>query len=359
MFNKEMNIVKALGIAVIVAGHLEFGIFGTLFPPYSFSLAIFFFVAGYFYKDEYEKNILQYIVKKAKTLLVPYFGYNLFYAGATWGVYKLNGNLMGSLPTLKNFFIQPFFNGCQCMFMWAMWFIPQLFFSLVTFLFSFMLLKKINQNKYFHLLSFLAVAILAIALQKYSGNGYALIAIRTMFSMFFIYFGYFYKRNIEGKDIFNTRWLMGIITLQSALWLTNKDFTPQDGIGLSYILIWGKFDDQIIPIITSLTGIWICLFIAKILVPMVKDGSFIDLVGKNTYHIMANHLFIFYLLTVGFLSINGISLDILNNKEIYWTYMPIKTMFFYFVVAMAGSTYIGIGLKFLKGKINGIITKNS
>lgn len=350
MFNKEMNILKAIGIAVIVAGHLEFGVLGTIFPPYSFSLAIFFFVAGYFYKDDYEKNVLNYILKKAKTLLVPYFAYNLFYAGATVAAHKTTGNLMGSLPTLKNFFIQPFFDGCQYMFMWAMWFIPQLFFSLIAFLFSFIFLKKVCKNKYFHLLTFLALAIFAIVLQPYNQNPYILVVIRTLFSLFFIYFGYFYKHNIEGKDIFNTKWLMGIIALQSVLWLTNKDFTPQDGIGLSYILIWGDFDNIIVPIITSLTGIWICLFVAKILTPMVKDGSFIDLVGKNTYHIMANHLFCFYLLTVGFLSIKGIPLDILNGKDIYWTYMPIKTMFFYFVVSMFFSTYIGVGLGFLKKK---------
>lgn len=351
MFNKEMNIVKALAIGVVVAGHLNIALLGGIFPPYSFSIAVFFFVAGYFYKEDYETNISDFIVKKFKRLLIPYFLYNLFYALVTVVVFKLNGKVWGQLPTLKNFFIEPFLNGHQYAMSCPLWFVPQLFISLMLFIFILRMLKKVSNNQYFHLAAFLLLAIGAIALRKFNYDAVGLLSIRTLFSVFFIYFGLFYKKYIEGKNIFSFKWFLGVFAFQSLLWLTNKDYTIAQGIGLSYILVWGRFACNIIPIITSLTGIWACVFFAKLISPMVVEGSFVDKVGKNTYHIMANHLAIFYCLTITFLASKGIPLSSIKGHDIYWIYNPIKTSFLYFVTAMFVATYIGEFLKFLHSKI--------
>ena len=81
----------------------------------------------------------------------------------------------------------------------------------------------------------------------------------------------------------------------------NRDFTPEHGIGLSYVLVWGRFDNQlIVPILTSLTGIWASLFVVKILYPYFKNVKFIQDMGNVTYHIMANHLLVMYIITVIF-----------------------------------------------------------
>lgn len=110
--------------------------------------------------------------------------------------------------------------------------------------------------------------------------------------MFFVYLGFLYKSNIEGKfNIFSTKISFAVIAVQSLLWLTNKDYAPTDGVGLSYILVWGKFNDFLITILTSLTGIWITLFITEILYPYLicngtkhlsyNDKSFIYNVSYN------------------------------------------------------------------------------
>ena len=105
-----------------------------------------------------------------------------------------------------------------------------------------------------------------------------LVIVRTMFSMFFVYLAYFYKHYIEDKyDIFTMKWLGGVIVLQSILWLFNRDYNPEHGIGLSYVLVWARFDQQlIVPIITALTGIWASLFVVKIFYPYVKDNKFVN-----------------------------------------------------------------------------------
>ena len=43
-FSGEITLLKALAIMLVVSGHLEFSIFG-MFPPYSFQLALFFFIS--------------------------------------------------------------------------------------------------------------------------------------------------------------------------------------------------------------------------------------------------------------------------------------------------------------------------
>ena len=52
--NKQMRILSAIGMILVVAGHLGYSLFdvGGLFPYYSFHVFIFLFVSGYFYREE-------------------------------------------------------------------------------------------------------------------------------------------------------------------------------------------------------------------------------------------------------------------------------------------------------------------
>ena len=71
-FSGEVTLLKALAIMLVVSGHLEFSIFG-MFPPYSFQLALFFFISGMLFKDKYLDEVAIYFVRRIKSLLVPYF----------------------------------------------------------------------------------------------------------------------------------------------------------------------------------------------------------------------------------------------------------------------------------------------
>ena len=72
VFSEKINLLKALAILLVVSGHLEFSLFG-MFPPYSFQLALFFFISGMLFKEKYVNNIKEYFVKRIKSLLIPYF----------------------------------------------------------------------------------------------------------------------------------------------------------------------------------------------------------------------------------------------------------------------------------------------
>ena len=356
-FSNKVNVLKAFAILLVVSGHLEFSLFG-MFTPYSFQLALFFFISGYLFKEKYLDEVLTFIQRRAKTLLFPYFWYNLFYLGVTVLIFKLTGKFWGMPISLKNFFITPFLNGHQFDLSCPLWFVTQLFITMIVFLFLFRAIKNVKDNKYFHLGFFAILGFLAIPLSKIiKVDPLTLIVIRTMFSVFFVYLGYYYKHFVEDKiDIFTYKWFWTIIVLQSVLWLFNRDFDSEHGIGLSYVLVWARFDEQlIVPVITALTGIWATLWILKITYPYLKDSKFIRLMGENTYHIMANHLLVMYIITAIFLYAKGIPISERANHDIYWIYNPIQTTYLYFVLTMFISTYIGVGLKFLKKQLDKIV----
>jgi len=342
MFNNKINLLKALAILVVASGHLEFALI-PMFPPYSFQVILFFFIAGMVFNSKY--GFFEFVKRRVKSLMVPYFLYAIFYLGLTAALAPVLGKFWGMPVTFRNEFLMPFLTGHQIDLISPLWFVPQLFISLIVY----KIISYIKCSDIVKTLCFLLLALLAVQLGAYRENLYILLALRTMFSLLFIHLGYLYKNKIEGRfEIFTPKIFFLILALQSVLWLTNKDFTAMDGIGLSFILVWGEFDNWIVPVLTSLTGIWMSLFIIEILYDKIKDWKFLHLIGQNTYHIMANHLLVFNIITYSILALKGIPFDIKNNADIYWFYYPLKSTYFYFVIGIFVTTYLGVFLKFLK-----------
>jgi len=132
MFSEKINLLKAFAIMLVVSGHLEFSILG-MFPPYSFQLALFFFISGMLFKDRYLTDVLTFIRHRMKSLLLPYFLYSLFYMGVTYAIFKLTGKWWGQELTLKNFFVTPFWSGHLFDLSCPLWFVPQLFITMIIF----------------------------------------------------------------------------------------------------------------------------------------------------------------------------------------------------------------------------------
>ena len=77
VFSNKVNMLKALAILLVVSGHLEFSLLG-MFTPYSFQIALFFFISGYLFKDKYLDDVVTFVSRRMNSLLAPYFLYNLF-----------------------------------------------------------------------------------------------------------------------------------------------------------------------------------------------------------------------------------------------------------------------------------------
>lgn len=70
-----IDIFRAIGIILMVAGHVGFG---NVFTRYiqSFHMPLFFLVTGFFYK---ETDFCTMMKKKGKTLLIPYYSFGIFF----------------------------------------------------------------------------------------------------------------------------------------------------------------------------------------------------------------------------------------------------------------------------------------
>lgn len=353
MFSEKINLLKAFAIMLVVSGHLEFSMLG-MFPPYSFQLALFFFISGMLFKEKYLSDACTFIKRRVKSLLFPYFLYEIFYVIVTCVIFHFTGKWWGEQLTLKNLTLTPFLNGHQMDLSCPLWFVPQLFITMIAFLFFLKGLFKITNNKFAHLAVFSIFGFLSIpVIKNIEMTSINLLIFRTVFSMFFVYLGYFYMHHIKDKfDIFTIKWLGAIIIFQSILWMFNRDYDPSHGIGLSYVLVWARFDEQIIvPVLTSLTGIWASLFTVKVIYPYLKDVQFLKIMGETTYHIMANHLLVMYLITAIFFKIHGIPITERAEHDIYWIYNPVQTTYLYFVLTMVITTYSGYALQKIRAKL--------
>lgn len=337
---------------IVVAGHLEFSLI-PMFPPYSFQVMIFFFIAGILFNAKY--NFLEYVKRRCKSLIIPYFLYLLVYIIITFLITPIIGKFWGMPITLKNELLIPFLTGHQLDLISPLWFVPCLFITLIIYKgISFI---KISDS--IKLCIYFVLALFAIYFQTFAQNVNYLWIFRSMFALLFVHLGYLYNKSVCNKfNIFTPKIFSIVVILQSLLWFTNQDFTPQDGIGLHFLLVWGDYNNWIVPILTSVTGIYICLFIVEILYEQVKNWIFLAKIGKNSYHIMANHLLIFNILTYSFLFFKGIPFDIKNQADIYWFYFPLKTTYFYFFVGIITTTYLGELLKQINIKIKKLYFKN-
>ena len=73
--NVEMNIIKALAIIAMVVGHSRGPWVANV---YLYHMALFIFVSGYFYNEKYSENPKELIIKRFKSLYIPFLKFNFF-----------------------------------------------------------------------------------------------------------------------------------------------------------------------------------------------------------------------------------------------------------------------------------------
>ena len=297
--NPSFRILSAFAIIFVVAGHADFGVFDIagLFPYYSFHVGVFAFVSGYFYKDENEQNIKKYIAKKVKHLLLPYYGWNIFYGFFT-SLLRWLGFGIGNPITLKTLLIDPFLGGHQYGLNFAAWFVPVLFIIEIANVLMRKVLDVLHLKKEF--LIFAVALILGMIVVWLSIRGSVWGYYRHIGCILFLFpifqFGTFYKKILEiHTEKFSFCWYFGIVLLiQYIILLSTRG-------QVAYSTVWcsGFIHNPLVPYVTTFMGIAFWLGIARLLVPVWKPGNLLDQIGKNTFSIMMHHM-------SGFLVLNTI-----------------------------------------------------
>ena len=93
---------------------------------------------------------------------------------------------------------------------------------------------------------------------------------------------------------------------------------------MAYSTVWctGFAHGPLVPYVTTFMGIAFWLGVARIMVPLWKEGNLLDIIGKNTFGIMMHHIVGFGVLnTIYFiLSKTGCLLADFNQELYFATY---------------------------------------
>ncbi len=346
--NMEMNIAKAIGITAIVAGHTLWQIFGEFLYSYYWHVPLFFFISGYFFNDT--KNTFFYFKKTVFNYLCLACAYEIFYSFISLATGKIFNRTYGVCPSIHDFWYAPLtYNPFDLSA--PNWFLFQLAISLLLFAISIFTIRRISKNIYLPIAVFLPLALLAVLFSKPDFQptfGLNRVIIRTGISLFYIYAGYLYRNKLENIVKFNARWLLCVILIHTGVLLIFKNCCF---VNIHQAMFWHNLS----PFVTPFLCIYIVLFISKLLAPLVKEGSFIDKVGKNSLHIMANHLFIIFLVEIFIFWVDGISFSELPQYLIANFYKMEKYKYLYTFAGVACCTYLGELLKYIKSRVRNYI----
>lgn len=308
MINYDFLLLQAIGIVIVVMGHMGIEFFWGIFQAYSFHMPLFIFISGYFYNKKSEDNIFKYIYKKIRRLIVPYFFINLIY-GILINIFKrMEWVNYGEKVNFKSLVEYPIINGHQFGLNVAGWFVIALFIVQITYVITRRIFTLINvKNEYLIMSIFFIIGIIGV----YLGNkgyieGVKIVFTRTLFLISFYNMGYFYKEKIENRFKYNN--IAFFIILLSIQFIMIKKYK-----NLAFSAVWcNEFNKEniFLPHIASITGILFWLKISKIFSGFIKNNRYIRYIGQNTWTVMMHHQFIFFIINLNLFFINKkIALD--------------------------------------------------
>ncbi len=335
-FNSEMNLLKMIGIVHVVVSHVYAQLFSVLRQSYSFHMPLFYFISGYFYNEDHEKEKRKYIWSKfKKNVGLFYFYYFIMIVFSLLIRWKYSISL-GTI-SWYTIFVKPFTMGPENpgFLMGPAWFILSLFLVQSIFIYLFPLIRKYLKKDLYQILFFLFLGIGSIYFgsQSWFRNEFIIMILRTNVGMMFYYLGYFYKKNIENKiNIFNGKILSLSLLLMSLLVIT--------GINLKFSFVSMEFGGQVlIPTITSIIGIYISIFIAKGLDKVIKnENDILHIIGRNSLYIMIFQFLVFFVISFIFFKSYHILDDFYSLLTLY-PYCPS-----YIDIHKFWPLYIGAGL---------------
>lgn len=268
---KDFEFLKGIGIFLVVLGH-------TFFPfrsfIYLFHIPIFFFINGFFYKIE--PNFKDFLIKKIKSLYLPFFVYAVIFLLLHNFFYFLGfvDSLYDKSDFIKSFtYIVMFRNKEELL--GAIWFIPLLF--IVNLVYD--ILSRLLKSKILFSIVIVVLYLISFIFSSYHGYIFKIMSI-TGVSIFTFFTGQLYKKYELTIERYKFLSIIGIIICFSLSFEFKIDLASKE------------FTNPFIYFISSSFGIWFFINVSKVLVNY-KWCFFMNLLGENSFHIMALHFLSF------------------------------------------------------------------
>lgn len=378
MRDQKIDICKGIGIVLMVLGHAGMPYSSVVFR---FHMALFFILSGYLFSEKKVNDIKglgKYILRKIKTLYIPFILWNGFLVLMNnpfirLGIYTDNplfleetgiagaaGNWYGiktiisqseTIDILKHILL---FNWEQQL-GGATWFLRVMFgvtilWALVTFLTK--MISKQSETVQWIIQSLVAAGLLILSnmYQKNGINGLPLQFETIAASYIMFYFGYYFKqwKFQEERQIINQNRIKGMILAISFTCLICCD-------RVCNLLGWNSninnYNDWTMYIISSISGFLCIYLLADFMIQgknkiMKKIISFITCIGKKSIYILILHFLAFKTITAIQLvkyhqpSYRLASFPCFNNSGLWWIA--------YTIAGVAIPVLIGFGFEKIK-----------
>lgn len=339
---RDINILKGLGIIAVVLGHVGSPITNII---YMYHMALFFFISGYLYKDSCEKNLGQYIIKKIKSLYIPFVVFELIFLVLRNKLIDLNiynqsqiariSGVNDIILNLKNIIT---FNSTDNALLGAVWFLKALFYVSILYSIFNILYKRIfkKENDYIKSLIILLLTVLSfdlIATGKNLGillnpDGQKVLKIftdlfdsRNLIIMSIFYMGTLYRKY---KDKVPMNLYLMIICIVAITYNSRMG-----GIDVAHY----QFVGPIYFIINSLLGIYINIYITYRMCNLQFNFPIIENAGKYSLYIMVFHLLACKILDLVIINIYKLPVEVTSgypvsfyNKYIWMIYTILGTI---------------------------------
>lgn len=281
-----ITLVKALGIIAIVAGHVGPVRLATL--VYLYHIPLFFFVSGYLFTDKHSHAIWGLIKKRLMTLYFPYLIYCIIFlvlrdVFIRVGFYSQNPQALIVMPTqaseltqgtlLKIFSFQYFEP-----LLWTFWFLPVLFFTAIFFA----CIRRIAlMTRYADSYTAIMVVILAIIgfLGAHLGIQTELRIDCSFVALIFFFAGFLFRKH-ENAIPLKACWAIPAFIGMFA-------FGRHEPINMLHRL----FGNPVVYVSCALAGIYFNFWLAaQLAAHQGKAVGFLQMIGRNTFSILALHL---------------------------------------------------------------------
>ena len=339
-----------------------FNLLGDFIPYNSFFMPMFMFISGYFNKVDSSTNLPAYILKKIRTLLVPYTVISLLAFGIQWlmDFYKL-GEIPPYPPGYLVYMLENVITvGAPFALVTPMWFVITLFATLLIYSILKKLLYKI-WNSYVMLGLFIGLHLFAVwfaqnLVEDY--KPYFLVLLKCLFFLPFIEAGIIYRDHLEKR---HSGLSGGIkVALLFILLLINMIRTnylpfPYDVAFDSIDYLSGFTSPYIVtPLISSVIGITFWLTIVELIGEPLRESRFVNYMSCNTFWIMGLHIVFFNILNCILMAVseNIVALPYFDSEYFRgseWYYWEISSniKFIYVIFGILGP----LGVKLLYDKI--------
>jgi fucose 4-O-acetylase-like acetyltransferase len=303
-FNYQMCVLSAIGMLAVMLGHLanssqELMTLNGWFPYYAYHMPLFIFVSGYFYNQNQENHLGEFVLKKFRTMVLPFYLVNgAFYL--LQSLLKFKGFTIGDTFSLKTWIINPWIRVQPINFSIPTWYLIAIFLAELFYV----LLRKFVSNifrmyskKYELTLLFITlVAGIAsvVIVRKTNPAEWMIVYLRSVIMMFFLEIGYIYRlyyenivRKINTAKYFITLFfIQGIMiallhgNLDSGLWGITNGF---QFYGTSFY-------------VEGIIGIAFWLRISEFIAEIPQKFNSLVFIGKNSKWVMSFHLFGYFIL---------------------------------------------------------------